>query len=33
MAEMTDVQKTYEELKRIANDEPFKFIREWNKGA
>lgn len=32
MAEMTDVQKTYEELKRIANDEPFKFIREWNKG-
>lgn len=29
---MTDVQKTYEELKRIANDEPFKFIREWNKG-
>lgn len=26
---MTDVQKTYEELKRIANDEPFKFIREW----
>jgi hypothetical protein len=32
MAEMTDVQKTYEELKRIANDEPFKFIREWNRG-
>ena len=32
MAEMTDIQKTYEELKRIANDEPFKFIREWNKG-
>lgn len=32
MEEMTDVQKTYEELKRIANDEPFKFIREWNKG-
>lgn len=32
MADMTDVQKTYEELKRIANDEPFKFIREWNKG-
>lgn len=29
---MTDTQKTYEELKRIANDEPFKFIREWNKG-
>lgn len=29
---MTDVQKTYEALKRIANDEPFKFIREWNKG-
>ena len=32
MADMTDVQKTYKELKRIANDEPFKFIREWNKG-
>ena len=32
MAEMTDVQKTYEELKRIANDEPFKFIKEWNRG-
>lgn len=32
MADMTDVQKTYEKLKQIANDEPFKFIREWNKG-
>lgn len=32
MAEMTDVQKTHEALKRIANDEPFKFIREWNRG-
>lgn len=29
---MTDVQKTYEALKRIANDYPFKFIGEWNKG-
>ncbi len=29
---MTDVQKTYEVLKRIANDYPFKFRREWNKG-
>ena len=29
---MTDVQKTYEALKRIANDYPFKFLREWNKG-
>lgn len=29
---MTDVQKTYEALKRIANDYPFKFRREWNKG-
>lgn len=38
MAEMTDtqktyeVQKTYEALNEIANTEPFKFIREWNKG-
>lgn len=32
MADMTDIQKTYEELKRIANYEPFKFVREWNKG-
>ena len=29
---MTDVQKTYAALKRIANDYPFKFRREWNKG-
>lgn len=29
---MTDVQKTYEVLKRIANDYPTKFIEEWNKG-
>ena len=29
---MTDVQNTYEALKRIANDYPFKFRREWNKG-
>lgn len=29
---MTDVQKTYEELKRIANDYPLTFIGEWNKG-
>ncbi len=29
---MTDVQKTYEALKKIANDYPFKFRREWNKG-
>lgn len=32
MADMTDVQKTYKELKRIADYEPFKFVREWNKG-
>mgnify|MGYP004517916337 FL=1 len=32
MTEMTDVQKTYEVLKRIANDYPFKFRREWNRG-
>lgn len=29
---MTDVQNTYAALKRIANDYPFKFRREWNKG-
>ena len=29
---MTDVQKTYEALKKIANDYPFKFKREWNRG-
>ena len=27
-----EVQKTYEALNEIANTEPFKFIREWNKG-
>lgn len=32
MADMTDVQKTYKELKQIADYEPCKFIREWNKG-
>ena len=29
---MTYVQKTYDALNGIANTEPFKFIREWNKG-
>lgn len=32
MADMTDVQKTYVELRKIADDYPCKFIREWNKG-
>lgn len=32
MADMADVQTTYAALKRIANDYPFKFRREWNKG-
>lgn len=32
MADMTDIQKTYEVLKRIANDYPFGFRKEWNKG-
>ena len=27
-----EVQKTYDVLNEIANTEPFKFIREWNKG-
>lgn len=26
-----EVQKTYDALNEIANNEPFKFIREWNK--
>ena len=29
---MTDVQKTYLELRKIADGYPCKFIREWNKG-
>lgn len=27
-----EVQKTYDALNEIADTEPFKFIREWNKG-
>ena len=29
---MTDVQKTYEALKKIADNDPRTFIEEWNKG-
>ena len=29
---MTDVQKTYEALKKIADNDPLTFIEEWNKG-
>ena len=32
MADITDVQKTYVELMKIADGYPLKFIREWNKG-
>lgn len=32
MADMTDIQKTYMELRKIADTYPCKFIREWNKG-
>lgn len=32
MADMTDIQKTYAALKEIAEENPIKFIREWNKG-
>nr|DAH74667.1 MAG TPA: hypothetical protein [Caudoviricetes sp.] len=32
MADMTDIQKTYVELRKIADAYPCKFIREWNKG-
>ena len=29
---MTDVQKTYEALKKVADNDPLTFIEEWNKG-
>lgn len=32
MADMTDVQKTYEALKKIADKNPLTFREEWNKG-
>ena len=32
MADITDIQKTYLELRKIADAYPCKFIREWNKG-
>lgn len=32
MADMTDVQKTYEALKKIADKDPLTFREEWNKG-
>lgn len=32
MADMTDVQKTYEKLKEIADNDPLTFREEWNKG-
>lgn len=32
MADMTDVQTTYEKLKEIADNDPLTFREEWNKG-